>query len=114
MPGVSLTPVTFTPRAPGDGKYADTTVRGIRLRVEDRRRYDPTAMAVHLLAAIRTAHPDRFAFLAANFDRLAGTPALRQAIEAGQPAAAIVAGWTRDPLLQRFRASRAEVILYPE
>ena len=36
-PGVKFTGVTFTPRAPGDGKYPDTLVAGIRLTTTDRR-----------------------------------------------------------------------------
>jgi hypothetical protein len=32
QPGVALTPTTFIPRQPGDGKYADTLLHGIRLR----------------------------------------------------------------------------------
>lgn len=114
QPGVAASVVQFTPRAPGDGKYADTSLAGIRLAVTDRDRYDPTAVAVHLLAAIQTVHPDRFGFLPAAFDRLAGTPALREGLVAGQGPAAIVAGWQTDPARARFLAQRAGVILYPE
>ena len=64
LPGVPFAATSFTPRGPGDGKYADTAVTGIRLRVTDRNAYDPAATAVHLLAAIRAAHPDRFGWIA--------------------------------------------------
>src|SRR2546421_8958399 len=43
---------SFTPRTPTDGKYDGVEVRGIRLRVTDRRRYDPTRAAVLVLTAI--------------------------------------------------------------
>ena len=114
QPGVSVEVVSFTPRAPGDGKYGDTLVAGLRFRVVDRDRYDPTAVAVALLAAVRATHPDRFAFLPAHFDRLAGGPALREALEAGRPSADIVAGWARAPGIADFRTRRTPVVLYPE
>jgi uncharacterized protein YbbC (DUF1343 family) len=52
LPGIAFEGVSFTPRGPGDGKYADTLVTGLRLRVTDRQRYDPTRTAVVLLQAI--------------------------------------------------------------
>lgn len=81
--GVDFTAVTFTPSAPGDGKYADTLVVGIRLKVNNKGSYDPTLTAVHLLSAIRQAHPDRFRWIPAHFDRLAGTDRLRDALSRG-------------------------------
>src|SRR5262249_43488183 len=53
LPGVQFTGISFTPRVPGDGKYADTALAAIRLEMTDRTRYDPTVVAVYLLAAIR-------------------------------------------------------------
>ncbi len=112
LPGIRFRGVTFTPARPGDGKYADSLVFGIRLEVADRASYDPTAVAVHLLAAVRSRHPDRFSWLAKHFDRLAGGPALREAIEAGSAPRVIVAGW--EPALKRFRERRNPALLYPE
>jgi uncharacterized protein YbbC (DUF1343 family) len=112
LPGVAFHGVTFTPGAPGDGKYADTMVQGIRLELTDRDRYDPTATAVHLLAAILSHHQDRFGWIPAHFDRLAGTRRLREALAAGVPADTIVAGWL--PELERFRERRRGALVYPE
>jgi uncharacterized protein YbbC (DUF1343 family) len=112
LAGVRFTGVAFTPSRPGDGKYADTALTGVRLAVTDRDAYDPTATAVHLLAAIRTVHGDRFAWIARHFDRLAGGPALRERLEAGDDPDAIVRGWA--PELAAFRARRKSVLLYPE
>ena len=78
LPGVRFEGIAFTPHAPGDGKYGDTSVVGIRLRMTNRDVYDPTATAVHLLAAVRAVHPDRFEWIAKHFDRLAGGPILRE------------------------------------
>ncbi len=110
--GVRFHGVSFTPRRPGDAKYADTLLSGVRLEVTDRAIYDPTATAVHLLAALRAQHPDQFAMITARFDRLAGGPALREAIDAGQDPASIVRGWA--PELDRFRVWRRPFLLYPE
>ena len=60
--GVEVSGVVFTPRAPTDGKYDGVEVRGIRLRVTDRRRYDPTRAAVLVLTAIEAAHRDSLRF----------------------------------------------------
>ena len=112
LPGVRFHGVTFTPRAPGDGKYADTLVHGIRLELTDRKRYDPTATAVYLLAAVRAASGHHFGWIPKHFDRLAGGPTLRESLEAGTEPATIVAGWAAD--IQRFLERRRPFLLYPE
>lgn len=112
LSGVSFHGVGFTPRRPGDGKFGDTLVAGIRLEVTDRSAYDPTAVAVHLLAAVRALQPGQFAWLQAHFDRLAGGPGLRQALDADTDADAIVRSWT--PGLDHFRERRRPYLLYPE
>lgn len=112
LPGVAFKGVEFTPRRPGDGKFADTLVRGIRLKVTDRATYDPTAVALHLLEAIRKVHPDRFAWIQAQFDRLAGGPVLREQIERGVAADSIVKSWR--PALQQFRERRKPALLYSD
>jgi uncharacterized protein YbbC (DUF1343 family) len=112
LPGVRFHGVAFTPKKPGDGKFADTLVSGIRLEVTDRSSYDPTATAVHLLAAVRASQPAQFAWLQAHFDRLAGGPVLREALDRGTDPAAIVRSW--EPELDRFRERRRAYLIYPE
>jgi uncharacterized protein YbbC (DUF1343 family) len=112
LPGVSFAGVAFRPVRPGDGKYAETLVMGVRLRVTDRSRYDPTATAVALLSAIRTWHQAEFAWIPAHFDRLAGGPVLREALDAGAEPADIVTSW--EPARRRFLHRRRPVLLYPE
>ena len=112
LPGVRFRSVSFTPRAPGDGRFADTLVAGIRLAVTDRAVYDPTSVAVHLLAAVGAVHPDRIGWIPRHFDRLAGGPHLREALARGTPPESIVAGWR--PGLARFRERRVAVLLYGE
>jgi len=111
LPGVSFAGVQFRPRAPGDGKYADTLVSGVRLTVTDRSRYDPTVTAVTLLAIIREIHPDQFRWAPGQFDRLAGTNALRLGLADGDSPGAVTSGWPA--ALQAFGAHRVPALLYP-
>ena len=92
LPGVEFRGVSFTPRSPGDTKFADTAVVGIRLILTDPTRYNPTRTAVYLLAAIRAVHPELIR-IGGSFDRLAGGPVLRLALLRGDTAAQIVASW---------------------
>lgn len=57
--GVAMEPVTFTPRRPGDGKYADTLVAGVRFPRADRAHGDPIRDALRLLAVIAQVHPSQ-------------------------------------------------------
>jgi len=107
--GVAFSGVTFTPRAPGDRKFADTLVAGVRWRVIDRRSFDPPAAGVALLAVIESVHPDRIGF-AGSFDRLAGGPSLRIALLQGEAPARIVASWQAG--LAAFRQRVRPFLLY--
>ena len=111
LEGVSFEGVTFTPTRPGDGKYADTVLAGIRLTVTNRERYDPTITAVTLLRIIRQHQPDHFQFLERSFDRLAGGPVLRLALVQGQTPGQIAASWEgpRSEFLRRVHPFR----IYP-
>jgi uncharacterized protein YbbC (DUF1343 family) len=110
LDGVELTADTLTPHVPGDGKNDGVRINVIRLRVTDRARYDPTHTAVALLAALQAVHPDSFQFVAERFDLLAAGSELRQAILAGQGAAAIWGAWEAG--LERFRGVRAKYLIY--
>ena len=102
--------LTFTPHAPTDGKYDGVELRGIRLRVTDRARYDPTRTAVALLAALRAVHRDSLRFNERSFDRLAAGADLRRALVAGRPPPVIWRSW--EGALARFRALRTKYLLY--
>lgn len=110
LPGVAFEGTRFTPIAPGDAKFARTSVVGIRLRIVDRATYDPTRTAVHLLAAVQAVHPAEVK-IGGSFDRLAGGPSLREALLRGDDPDEIAARWR--PALAAFRARVAEFQLYP-
>jgi uncharacterized protein YbbC (DUF1343 family) len=110
-PGVAISDTTVTPRSPGDGKYPDMALPALRLRVADRRAYDPARLAVRLLAALAVVHPDSFAFTSTRgFDRLAGSDQLRLAIEAGQTADEILSTWEGG--LGEFGELRERFLIY--
>lgn len=108
--GVDVTDTTFTPIAPTDGKYAGVALRGIRMRVTDRGRFEPTKFALTVLAALQATHAGVFELRAGHFDRLATGPALRVAIQSGQSAREIWESWA--PALARFRESRKQYLIY--
>ena len=108
--GVAFEAVAFTPRNPGDDKYPGILLRGIRLHLTDPSRYDPVRTALTMLAVIHEIHPDRVGFVQRQFDRLAGGPGLRQALEAGKGPGEIERAWR--PQLAAFMSRRREVLLY--
>jgi uncharacterized protein YbbC (DUF1343 family) len=62
-----------------------------------------------MLSIIKRLQPDRFRWLP-QFDRLAGGPLLRTALDRGDDPETIVAGW--EPALEQFKARRRSVLLY--
>jgi uncharacterized protein YbbC (DUF1343 family) len=110
LEGVDVVDTTFTPVAPTDGKYSGVSLRGLRLRVTDRERFDPTRLAVAILTALRATHAGAFEFRASHFDRLATGPELRLAIEAGKSPRDIWESW--EPALSQFRTARKKYLIY--
>ena len=110
IPGVRFEALRFTPHQPGDDKFPEQEVRGVRFVTTDRAAYDPARTAIAALVEIRALHPDSLRFQAAHFDRLAGTDQVRQQLLAGRSAAEITAPWAAQ--LQRFDAIRRKYLLY--
>jgi len=110
LPGVVFEGVVFTPMDPGDGKFSGRNLLGIRLRVTNRSTYDPTVTAVHLLAAVWQSHGDDIGWYQAHFDRLAGGPALREAVAGRENAQTIVSAWPGP--LERFDAQVEPYLIY--
>ena len=78
--------------------------------VIDRLAFAPITTVVALIEMTRKLYPDRFAFRAKGLDRLAGTDALRLAIEAGTPFRDIVASWQTG--LKAYLERRKTYLLY--
>lgn len=111
LPGVTFSATRFRPRSPGDAKYADTLVAGIRLTMTDRDAYDPTATAVTILAVIRAVHPGQLRWTPSQFDRLAGNSRLRTQLAGGGQPKAVMEPWPAEHAT--FLARRRPALLYP-
>ena len=114
LPGVRFVPVEFTPRAipnvASNPKYVGERCHGVELQVSDRNAYRPVATAVYVLASARNLFPSGFQWREKGFDRLAGTPRLREEVSAGELPARIVEGWTDE--LKKFEEMRKKYLLY--
>lgn len=109
VPGVRFVPVSFVPENPGDGKFGGTEVHGVRLEA-DGPGYDPTLAALALLVETKAMSGDRWSWRVAHFDRLAGTDALRSALDAGVSYGGLLEGW--EDGLEEYVARRAAYLLY--
>ena len=109
--GAVLRDTVIVPENPTDGKYAGIAVPAVRLHVLDRERFDPVAVALWLLAAVRAEHPDSLRLTARRMDELAGTDRLRHVIVEGADPASLLAEWRAESA--RFLEARAPFLLYP-
>ena len=116
LPGVIFRPAVFEPTFQ---KHARTSCGGCQLHVTDRRTFTPVAAGIAVIEELRRANPAAFAWRPPPYeyehrlmpiDILAGSSRLRERIDAGEPAAAIAAGWRDDEA--GFRALRAPFLLY--
>ncbi|HSB61014.1 MAG TPA: DUF1343 domain-containing protein [Vicinamibacteria bacterium] len=112
--GFHLEPTSFTPSASPSApspKYAGEACRGLRVRVTDARAARPYALGVGLLHALRRLHPEfRWTREGSGLDRLLGTPRVREALERGEPAEAVLEADRRD--LEAFARERKPALLY--
>ncbi len=112
-PGFALEPTAFTPRAGASApepKHLGVPCRGLRVHVTDPAAARPFALGLRLLVALRR-HPE-FAWVrgGAWLDTLAGTRAVRTALERGDGVDAVLAA--EAPTLERWRRERATSLLY--
>ncbi|MDR7556785.1 MAG: DUF1343 domain-containing protein [Armatimonadota bacterium] len=108
---VGLPGVVFDPYA----LRGEDPPRAVRLVVTDPLGFRPATTAVHILVETRHLHGPLLAFVAQGgryrFDYVWGTSGVREAIDRGAPAWAIVARW--DAELRRFQMLRSPYLLYP-
>jgi uncharacterized protein YbbC (DUF1343 family) len=114
--GAFFRPVVFEPTF---HKHAREACGGCQIHVLDRAAFRPVAAAVALMCAFRSSAPDRFKWRDPPYeyehdrlpiDVLAGSPELREQIEAGMPAADIARSWERD--VAEFNRVREKFLLY--
>ncbi len=106
---VNVEAFTFTPEAPGDGKFGGEEISGVRLTATGPR-YDPTTTALALLRETRRMSGDLWEWRQAHFDRLAGNDRLREGIEEVAPFESLQAGWEEG--LEAFARLRGSYLIY--
>jgi uncharacterized protein YbbC (DUF1343 family) len=116
LPGVLFRPTVFQPTFQ---KHARLGCGGVQIHVLDRERFLPVKTGV---AVVKTAHdmyprefrwkepPYEYVFDRNPFDVIAGTSALREAIESGRPLDEIERSWSDG--IEAFRRLRAPHLLY--
>jgi uncharacterized protein YbbC (DUF1343 family) len=113
LPGVTFEPTEFTPRTI-EGyvvhpKYEGVHCGGVWVRITDRDKLEPVKVGVYMLATAKQLYPDSLKWRR-SINRLAGTPKLAQAIDAGVPPEKIVEMWKDD--LAKFKKIRLKHLLY--
>ncbi len=116
LPGAHFRPATFEPTF---HKHAGVSCGGCQIHVVDRASFRPGAAGVALLEAFRAAGPEAFAWRPPPYeyetvkppiDILYGSSALRERLDAGEPAGALIQGWPAD--LAEFLEIRKRFLLY--
>jgi uncharacterized protein YbbC (DUF1343 family) len=116
LPGVRFRPVVFEPTF---HKHARVACGGCQIHVLDRTAFRPVETGVALLEAFRAAGREQFAWREPPYeyeatkppiDILAGSSALREAIEAGVSAAEIARSWQES--VGAFEKTRQRFLLY--
>ena len=116
LPGVHFRPAVFEPTFQ---KHAKKTCGGCQIHVLDRKTFKPVLTGVALIDAIKAAGPKDFAWRRPPYeyehekepiDILAGSPAMRLAIDAGKKAEDLVPVWERES--KPFEEVRAEYLVY--
>jgi uncharacterized protein YbbC (DUF1343 family) len=84
MRGVRFVAEPFTPVSPTDGKYSGQRIPGIHILITNRSGFQPVRVGAALLWAIHKTSPDSLRVNASSFDRLLGSPAVREALLRGE------------------------------
>lgn len=106
LPGARFRPVQF---APTTDRFAGEGCEGVQVHVQDRDGLRPVRLGLHVVETARALYPSRLE-LNPHFDKLLGGPATREALEAGQPAASIIAEW--GDVEATFADARTDCLLY--
>ncbi len=107
LAGVAFRAVEFTPT---DSKHRGALCGGVEVHVLDPAAFRAAAAVVEVLRAVMARHPAEFKFLPESFDRLAGSDALRRALEEKARPEAITGSWA--PGQEDFLRRRARFLLY--
>jgi uncharacterized protein YbbC (DUF1343 family) len=114
LPGVVFRPTGFTPWI---SKHQGELCGGVQLHVTDRDAFLPVSTGIHVLHALKHQPGSEFEWtsgpaLGMSHGRLYGSAELREMLDAGEPAEAIIATWQPD--LGEFVARASAFHLYPQ
>ena len=107
LPGVKFREVWFTPTF---SKFSGQQCGGCQLHVTDRSTYQSVATTLALLSVVKQLYGDKLEIHTAYFDKVMGTSSVREALERGESAEKIVAGF--QPGLAAFARLRQPYLLY--
>ncbi len=88
--GVQFEAGHFTPREPGDRKYGDQRIPGVRIIVRDRERVHVGRLGAAILWAVARTAGDSLRLNARSFDLRFGDPAAREALLRGDDPDAVI------------------------
>lgn len=115
LPGARFRPVYFVPTF---SKHQGEVCAGVHLYVTDRSAFRPVETVLHLLAQVKRAHPQRFAWRDPwspgghyPIDLLSGGDRVRLHLDAGHPVTDLVDTWKEG--ITAFEQLRAPYLLYP-
>jgi uncharacterized protein YbbC (DUF1343 family) len=116
LPGLHFEPARFTPVSlPGKSsapKYKNRELGGVRIEITDYRQVLPVEAGVAVACALYAAIPEsaRKVLFRGGFDDMAGSTELRQGVQGGEPAAAIIGRWSEQ--VRHFLNLRQGYLLY--
>ena len=106
LTGVAFATTEFTPKA---NPYRDAPCHGVRVRVTDRKAFEPVRTGVAIASALRRRF--RTEWNGGHLRGMLGDPEVATAVLDGRPLPEIEALWRRD--LDAFRSKREKYLLYP-
>ena len=107
LPGVKFREAWFTPTF---SKFSGTNCGGCQLHITDRNAYQPVVTTLAILSVVKQTYGDKLELHAGYFDKVMGTSSVREALERGEPADKIAAGFK--PGLGDFARLRESYLLY--
>lgn len=112
--GVTLSPISFTPveiqGVATNPKYKDELCNGIKIKVDDRNKFESVKFGIKLICALQKLYPNEFKFRDESFDRLCGDKVVRESILSGKSADEIIESYQEE--LKQFEEIRKKYLLY--
>ncbi len=116
LPGVKFEAIEFTPQeipnVASNPKYKGQLCGGVYVKVGNRNIINAVKIGLAVVSGIHTLYKDSLKFRDRGFDRLAGTPVIREMILQGKSVGEIESTWKEE--LKEFMKQRKKILLYLE